>query len=52
MQKTISLALALAAGLTLVSAARSAEWKVISDKTVEGFGHNESVAWDPTEKVF
>lgn len=52
MQKTISLALALAAGLTLVSAARAAEWKVISDKTVEGFGHNESVAWDPTEKVF
>jgi len=50
MQKTMMLA--LAAGLALASAAQAAEWKVVSDKTVSGFGHNESVAWDPAEKVF
>ena len=52
MQRMMSLTLALAAGLALASAAQAAEWKVISDKTVEGLGHNESVAWDPKEKVF
>src|SRR6185312_4921430 len=52
MHKLMSPILALAAGLTLVSTARAAEWTVISDKTVSGFGHNESVAYDPKEKVF
>ncbi|HXD45413.1 MAG TPA: hypothetical protein VN655_09800 [Pseudolabrys sp.] len=52
MHKLMSPILALAAGLTLVSTARAAEWTVISDKTVSGFGHNESVAYDAREKVF
>jgi len=52
MKRMVSLALVLAAGLTLASAARAAEWKVISDKTVKGFGHNESVAYDAKENVF
>ncbi|HEY5279031.1 MAG TPA: hypothetical protein VIJ67_04695 [Pseudolabrys sp.] len=52
MQKMTSLILALAAGLSLASTARAAEWTVVSEKTVNGFGHNESVAYDPKEKVF
>lgn len=32
--------------------AAAKELKVISDKTVAGFGHVESVAYDPREKVF
>ena len=52
MQKMTSLVLALAAALAFASAAQAAEWKVISEKTVSGFGHNESVAYDPAEKVF
>jgi hypothetical protein len=32
--------------------ASSKDVKVISDKTVTGFGHVESVAYDPIEKVF
>ena len=45
----ISIALALASGLTLASAAAvsAAEWKVISEQTTSGFGHVESVAYDP-----
>ena len=30
----------------------SKELKVISDKTITGFGHVESVAYDPNGKVF
>ena len=52
MSRSQSLILALAAGLALATAAQAAEWKVVSDKTVSGFGHNESVAYDPKEKVF
>ena len=47
MQKMTSLILALAAGLTVASTARAAEWTVVSEKTVSGFGLNESVAYDP-----
>lgn len=52
MHRMISPALALVAGLTVASAARAAQWTVVSDKIVGGFGHNESVAYDPQEKVF
>jgi hypothetical protein len=41
------------AGLSLAGAPVNAkELKVISDKTVTGFGHPESVAYDPKGKVF
>ena len=52
MGRMLSSILAAAAGLALASAAHAADWKVVSDKTVEGFGHNESVAYDPKENVF
>lgn len=40
-------------GLQLAATPASAkELKVISEKTVTGFGHTESVAYDPKEKVF
>jgi hypothetical protein len=46
-------AAAIAATLQLAGASASAkELKVISDKTVTGFGHVESVAYEPKEKVF
>ena len=52
----ISTAIALAtclANLQFVTAPASAEpLKVLSDKTVTGFGHTKSVAYDPKEKVF
>ncbi|MFZ0402325.1 MAG: hypothetical protein WAL03_14720, partial [Pseudolabrys sp.] len=38
--------------LTTATIASSKDVKVISDKTVTGFGHVESVAYDPIEKVF
>jgi hypothetical protein len=42
------------AGLQLTGASTSSakELKVISDQTVAGFGHVESVAYDPVGKVF
>lgn len=54
--RTIAWGSALGACLafTLVTAAPQAsarELKVISDRTVGGFGHNESVAYEPNEKV-
>lgn len=42
----VALSLAFAAPVT------AQELKVISDKTVSGFGHIESIAYDPKEKVF
>lgn len=44
----------LAVGLHLpaAGAASAKELKVISEKTITGFGHVESVAYDPKEKVF
>ncbi len=50
----ISIGLAFATGLTLASApALSAkELKVVSEQTVTGFGHVESVAYDPKGKAF
>lgn len=48
----ITVAICLA-GLSLSAAPASAqELKVLSEKTVAGFGHVESVAYDPKEKVF
>jgi hypothetical protein len=44
--------LTLAAALALALPAHGAEWKAVSDRTVTGFGHNESVAYDAQEKVF
>ena len=56
MRTKIAPALALAtclAGLQFAAAAATAEpLKVLSDKTVTGFGHVESVAYDPKEKAF
>lgn len=55
MIKNISTGLALAtclAALQLAPAASAAELKVLSDKAVTGFGHVESVAYDPKGKVF
>ena len=56
MRAKIVAALALAtclAGWQLAAAPASAEpLKVLSDKIVSGFGHVESVAYDPKEKVF
>lgn len=40
------------AGLQFAPAASAKELKVISEKTVTGFGHPESVAYDPKGKVF
>lgn len=52
--RSIAFLLAGAVALSLTSAptAGAKELKVISQKTVGGFGHNESVAYDPKEKVF
>ena len=48
----MTLAMCLA-GLSLAGASVNAkELKVLSDKTVAGFGHPESVAYDPKGKVF
>ncbi len=54
--KTISFGLALstlaAFQLANVPGATAKELKVLSEKTVTGFGHIESVAYDPKGKVF
>jgi hypothetical protein len=42
----------LALSLAIASPASAKELKVISDKTVTGVGHPESVAYDAKEKVF
>jgi len=39
-------------GLQFAPAASAKELKVLSEKTIAGFGHVESVAYDPKEKVF
>jgi hypothetical protein len=57
MIKKVSTGLALATCLVglqfaLAPALSAKELKVISEKTVTGFGHVESVAYDPKEKVF
>lgn len=52
MQRITSVMLAITAGLAIAASAHAAEWSVVSDRTVAGFGHNESVAYDPKEKVF
>jgi hypothetical protein len=48
----MSASLALAITLAAFAPASAKELKVISEKTVTGFGHVESVAYDPKEKVF
>jgi hypothetical protein len=55
--KRLFLNIACAAGLVALQVAgapalSAKEWKVLSEKTVTGFGHVESVAYDPREKVF
>ena len=56
MFKQISTVTALASlaalQLAMAPAASAAELKVLSDKTTTGFGHVESVAYDPKGKVF
>lgn len=53
MHTKISVTLAITAGLALLGAQASAkELKVLSDTTVSGFGHVESVAYDPRDKAF
>ena len=57
MIRKISVAIAfapslLALQLAFAPALSAKELKVISDKTVTGFGHVESVAYDPKGKVF
>ncbi|HYC16780.1 MAG TPA: hypothetical protein VEC94_06220 [Pseudolabrys sp.] len=49
---TMALGSFAAVQLATASGASSKDLKVISDKTVTGFGHVESVAYDPKEKVF
>ncbi|MGB6349350.1 MAG: hypothetical protein WBG10_04910 [Pseudolabrys sp.] len=50
---TMALGVGLAAlQLTAVSGASAKDLKVLSEKTVTGFGHVESVAYDPRGKVF
>lgn len=56
MNKIISVAVALgsfaAFHLATTTSALAKDLKVLSDKTVTGFGHVESVAYDPNGKVF
>ena len=49
MIRKIAIAAALVA---LASGASAREWKALSEKTVTGFGHTESVAYDPRGKAF
>ena len=49
---TFLIAGAVALSFAIAPAASAKELKVISQKTVSGFGHTESVAYDPKEKVF
>lgn len=41
----------LLAALLLAGGPAAAQWHVVSDKSVPGFGHPESVAYDPMAKV-
>ena len=53
MIKSWTIGYALAAGLVVAAAPAGAkQWKVLSEQTVTGFGHIESVGYDPQEKVF
>ena len=56
MTKTVAIGLALAGALVFQMAAAPAasakELKVLSEKTVTGLGHVESVGYDPNGKVF
>ncbi len=52
MRKTVFTTAVLAGALALAPAAVAKEWKVLSEQTVTGFGHVESVAYDPHGKVF
>jgi len=56
MQRLLFAAFAASLGVLVATAAAqpvsAKELKVISDKTVTGVGHPESVAYDPKEKVF
>jgi len=47
----IAFATCVAAAQSIVPTASAKELKVLSEKTVTGFGHVESVAYDPREKV-
>ncbi len=48
----LALGICLAASQLATTPASAAELKVLSEKTVTGFGHVESVAYDPKGKVF
>jgi hypothetical protein len=54
MKRPISVALVLGSfvAFCVASEVSAKDLKVLSDKTVAGFGHVESVAYDPKEKVF
>ncbi len=54
MTRTVAVGLALSAALALATApmASAKELKVLSEKTVTGLGHVESVGYDPKGKVF
>ncbi len=55
MNKTVAVGAAIAGALALLAAAPAAsakELKVLSEKTVTGLGHVESVGYDPKGKVF
>ena len=53
MIKSWTIGYALVAGLVVAAAPAGAkQWKVLSEQTVTGFGHIESVGYDPQEKVF
>lgn len=51
-QRFLVAILTVAATMFQIATVSAKELKVISDKTVTGFGHVESVAYDPQEKVF
>jgi len=50
--RALALATVAAWPLVAMQTASAKELKVLSDKTVTGFGHVESVGYDPKEKVF
>ena len=53
MIKSWTIGYALVAGLVVAAASAGAkQWKVLSEQTLTGFGHIESVGYDPQEKVF
>jgi hypothetical protein len=49
---SLSLTIATVVAAFAAAPASAKEWKVLSEKTVTGFGHVESVAYDPRERVF